>query len=249
MAELGQSKRVTYSTVSRARRYSAAPSELKAKVEAGELTVNSITQPNERNRGRARATARQPRRQVQSRESLHSQARIRIHHAERLYESMHNAPTGKLNLPLLERAEKIQECLNDIYEITPTKAGLSIPIERCREFLVDRAVWWQEFVEVCDKRRQAETPDLPPATPKRLIPLAERDLFPADRAVLDWLRTQDKPVLKIEAAVAVKVQESTVDKAMQKLVGAGLVDEVGKIGRRRLYEIAKDPSFRANASS
>jgi hypothetical protein len=248
MAYLGQSKRITKSTVARARRYAAAPAELKAKVQAREISVRSVVDPHEEARWRerkdqSRPTARQPRRQVQTKASLDSQARIRINHAENLYRSMHNAPPGKLNLPLLERVEKIQELLNDIYEIKPRHAALSLPIERCREFLVDRASWWQQFVDVCDMRRQAETPDLLPVKPKRLIPLAERDLFPADRSVLDWIRTQDKPVAKIEVAVAVRLQESTVDKAMQKLVGAGLVTEVGRIGRRRLYQVAEDPFF------
>jgi hypothetical protein len=248
LADLGQSKRITKSTVARARRYAAAPAELKAKVQAGEISVRSVVDPHEEARLRerkdqTRPTARQRRRQVQTKKSLDSQARIRINHAENLYRSMHNAPLGKLNLPLLERVEKIQEFLNDIYEIKPRHAALSLPIERCREFLVDRAAWWQEFVEMCDKRRQAETPDVPPVKPKRLIPLAERDLVPADRSVLDWMRTQNKPAAKIEVAVAVKLQESTVDKAMQKLVGAGLVNEVGRIDRRRLYQVAADPLF------
>lgn len=47
---------------------------------------------------------------------------------------MHNAPPGKLNLPLLNRAEKIQEFLNDIFEIAPEVAAQAFPAIRKRRW-------------------------------------------------------------------------------------------------------------------
>jgi hypothetical protein len=149
---------------------------------------------------------------------------------------MLNAPTGKLNLPLLRRLEQIQEFLDDIYELPPEKAVLGFPVNRCREFSTSRAEWWQTFTRLCEQRWQSEAPDLPPPrTHHRLIPLAERDLTHGDRAMLDWLRTKVEPVTAIEAAVSLRISDNGATNNLARLVGCGLAEMVGMVGRRKTY--------------
>jgi len=155
---------------------------------------------------------------------------------------MYNAPTGKLNLPLLRRLEQIQEFLDDIYELPPEKAVMGFPVNRCREFSSSRAEWWQQFTGLCDKRWRDEAPDLPePRTNHRLIPLAERDLTHGDRLMLDWLRTKTAPVTAIEAAVALRISDNGATNNLARLVGCGLADMVGLVGRRKTYSASSDP--------
>lgn len=187
-------------------------------------------------------------------EHVASQARIRASDAESKYRSMLNAPEGKLNIPLLDRASKIQDILLELTGLTPEKAVSGIPSVRCREYSLEMAQWWLRFAELCDERRRTETPDLPPlykrprlATLNPVVgPVAPAVMSPTTRAVYDWTMKQDEPVTVIEAAVAAHINRSTAGDCLRNLVRSGHLEVVGTAGTGanafNLYQAAKkDP--------
>jgi len=240
LADMGQTMRVGSNTVDRARIYANAAAEDKADVRAGRRSVTSIAQPTKgRRHPPAKRTSKQaPPRKVTPQEILDSQARVRAIDAETKYTAMLNAPAGKTNVPLMERAFKIQELLDDIFELTPEKAISHVPAEACHFFTPSRAEWWMEFAQRCEQRRQAETPDVPPARPVRWLPLAERDLTRGDRAMLEWLRTRPQPVTPMEAAVAIRIREDHARRQLGKLVAAELAVIAGRVDGRDVFTAA-----------
>lgn len=179
-------------------------------------------------------------------EHVAAQARIRASDAELKYKSMLNAPTGKLNIPMLDRASKVQELLLELSGLEPEVAVTQMPAMRCREYAGEHstkmAQWWLRFVELCEQRRRAETPDLPPvykrsrlATLNPVMGGGGVRLTAAAQAVHDWLEKQAEPVTVIEAAVATKLNRTTVAKAIRQLCQMGSVEEVGKVNNFLLY--------------
>lgn len=177
-------------------------------------------------------------------------ARIRAIDAERQYNSMLNAPPQKLNLPLIRRAEKIMEMLTELIALDPAVAASQLPIERCREFTVAHAAWWSEFARLCEERRAAETPDLPPRPFRPLnavlnpvvlgtseLPTEERALSPGERAALDWIRAQGEPVTATQVAVGLRNRsKQTIQLRIRKLTASGLVEPAGKAGQETAYQ-------------
>lgn len=173
-------------------------------------------------------------------EHVAAQARIRASDAESKYRSMLNAPEGKLNIPLLDRASKIQDILLELTGLTPEKAVAGIPAVRCREYSLEMAQWWLRFAELCDERRRTETPDLPPLYKRPRLaalnpvvlggPVPAAAMSPTCRAVYDWVAKQTEPVTVIEAAVAARVKRDTVGDCLRKLVLSGHIEVVGSAG-------------------
>lgn len=185
-------------------------------------------------------------------EHIAAQARIRQSDAETKYQSMINAPVGKLNLPFLDRASKIQELLVEVAAITPEKAASGVPALRCREFSLEMAKWWLEFASIMEDRRQAETPDLAPIYKRgRLaaistvahgaadLPKEERHLGPTEKAALDWLRQQSEPVTVTMVAVGLRSRRDHVSRALRVLCRSDLAKEVGRVDRAFIYEAVR----------
>jgi ParB-like nuclease domain len=241
LAKYGETKRVTGSTVDRALRWEKnVPEDIKTEVRAGRgsviTAIGNATARRETKRADKRTSKRAPAREVHSREQLDSMARVRAIDAETQYQSMLNAPAGRTNLPFIRRAEQIQILLHDLFEMSPEKAVTFVHPDRLPEFSFrDRAEWWLEFTERCEKRWHDEVPELPAHRPTRLIPLAERDLTRGDRTMLDWLRTKPDPVTVIEAAVALRIGESTASGALKALTEADLAEVAGLVDKRRAY--------------
>lgn len=186
-------------------------------------------------------------------EHVAAAARIRASDAETKYQSMLNAPAGKLNIPLLDRASKIQELLSEVTGITPEKAVSGIPALRCREYSVEMAEWWLAFVKLTDARRQAETPELPTLYRRSRLAAVnpvvqgmatigkeERHMAPREKAGIDWLRQQPMPVSTIEMATALRVSKSSARAIMMLLCASHLAEEVGKVDRFLVYQAAAE---------
>lgn len=246
----GESMRVNRSLVERAQKWGRASEADKDNVRAGRRSVTDVVEPDKKAKQRPggewtkttpaekRTSRREPPRHVHSQEQLDGQARIRAQDAESQYQSMLNAPAGKTNLPFIRRAEQIQILLHDLFEMPPERAVTFVHHDRLPEFsFVDRANWWLEFTELCEKRWRAEAPELPAHRPTRLIPLAERDLTRGDLMMLTWLRTKTEPVTGIEAAVALRIGQGTANKQLRALEDADLVKVAGMVGRRKAYAV------------
>jgi hypothetical protein len=179
-------------------------------------------------------------------EHIAAQARIRARDAELKYTSMLNAPNSKLNIPMLDRASKVQETLLELSGLKPEVAVTQMPAMRCREFAGEHslkmAAWWIRFVELCEERRRTETPDLPPvykrsrlAAVNPVIGTGGVRLTAAGQAVHDWLEKQAEPVTVIEAAVATKLNRDTAAKVLRQLCQMGIAEEVGRVNNFVLY--------------
>lgn len=176
------------------------------------------------------------------------QARTRLFDAKKQYESMHNAPRGKLNLPLVRRIQSIQEQLDDIYELTPEDAVLGYDPELARMFTPSRAEWWLKFCALNEERWHREVPDLPPIPNKRIIPLSERDLNSMERAALDWLRKNtttesnlSEGVTATALALALRCPESQARALLTKLHRNDLAEVVGDVDDYKLYVATQPP--------
>lgn len=204
------------------------------------------TPPTARRRpGAQRKAAPKPAKQVP--EHVAAQARIRARDAELKYESMLNAPPNKLNIPMLDRASKVQELLLELSGLKPEVAVTQMPALRCREYAGEHsatmAAWWARFVELCEERRRTETPDLPPVYKRSRLAAVNPvmggggvRLTPAAQAVSDWLEKQNEPVTVVEAAVAVRVTRETAHKALRQICQMGDAEEIGKAGSFILYQ-------------
>jgi Predicted transcriptional regulators len=247
LASFGEIMRVTGRQIDDARRAARLPEATKARIRAGETSVNA-----EIRRSRAAAkvtppTSQKPERQLP--EHVIAQARIRKAHAESLYRSMLNAPQNKLNLPLIERASKIQEFLVELSAVPVERAVTQLPAMRCREFNVEMAKWWLEFVTACEARRAAETPELSTLHKRSLLDVLnpvvagssqlpvpdERLLRPSTRAALDWLRRQSEPVTAVQVAVGIRGRRSTATDDLRLLCISGLAAHVGRVDGHHLY--------------
>lgn len=183
-------------------------------------------------------------------ESAAALARIRVRDAELKYQSMLNAPEGKLNIPLLDRASKIQELLLEVTGLTPEKAVSGIPAVRCREYSLEMAQWWLRFAELCDERRRTETPELPPlykrsrlATLNPVVgPVVRISMTPSMEAIRDWMTVHTDPVTTIEAAVATRINKTTAARALRELTSLGVVEFLGAVsleagGKVNVYQL------------
>ena len=243
----GESLRVSKSKVERAQKWKRASEADKAAVRDGRKTVTDVVSPGHKNwpsysqtRPKAapakRTSKREPKRQIHNQEQLDALARVRATDAELQYQSMLNAPAGKTNLPFIRRAEQIQILLHDLFEMPVEKAVTFVHPERLPEFSFrDRADWWLEFTELCEKRWHTELPDLPQVPPTRWLPLAERDLGRGDLTMLGWLRTKIDPITAIEAAVALRISQSRAGQQLKALTEADLAEVVGLVGKRLAY--------------
>jgi ParB-like chromosome segregation protein Spo0J len=252
LAEMGETKTISQSTVARAQQWARTPQAQKNRAASGELSVTDVVSPNNKSWGsrgkgrtKARTSKRAPAREVTPQHVLDSQASIRAMYAETQYQSMLNAKPGQLNLPFLRRAEVIQEYLDDVYELDPIVTAESMPIERTPGFSPSRAEWWAKFADAAYKRWQRDAPSLPPPRPIRWVPLAERDLNRGDRQLLDWVRLQPEPVTSIEAAVGCRIGESTANHALARLRSAGMIEVAGLVDagngkpKRRAFRAAE----------
>jgi hypothetical protein len=159
---------------------------------------------------------------------------IRDTEAETKYLAMHNAPKGATNVPLIGRADKVAELLDDLTEIDPADAASMMPAVRCRQFsgLVDEAVWWAAFVTACDHRRRTETPGLGHMRRKSRArwlaegqPDDERDLGTVHRAILDYLRDHGPATVP---SIGVAIGTPGLSPRVAELVGLGLIEPVGQ---------------------
>lgn len=197
-------------------------------------------------------------------EHVAAQARIRASDAETKYQSMLNAPEGKLNIPLLDRASKVQELLLELTGITPEKAATQMPAVRCREFSPEMAKWWLRFAELCEERRQAETPELPTLYKRARLPslnpvvlgrpVAPVVMSPTMQAAYDWIKQQTEPVAVVEVAVATRMNRDTTSTVLRRLVQSGAVEVVGTItggtpgAASNLYQIVSEDDGPATVS-
>lgn len=249
LKSLGVDKRVSGQTVDTARKAAAMSTEEKARVRAGEISASRAvgrqgkghsTKKNGKPVNNGSTGTHPAKREVP--DHVAAQARIRAVDAERKYVSMLNAPEGKLNIPLLDRASKIQGLLLEVTGLTPEQAVSGIPAMRCREYSVEMAKWWLRFAELCDERRRAETPDLPTLYKRPRLaslnpvvvggPIAPDFMSPATRAVYDWIAKQTEPVTVVEAAVAARINRTTAGDALRRLIQTGHVKMVGSVGSR-----------------
>jgi hypothetical protein len=254
LAAMGEKKRITGKTVERAQATARLPESAKRQVRCGEVSLNSV-HPYQGGRRRKDTPKRQkatPKPVPVSQPDvpdLGPAARIRAVDAEMQFRSMLNAPPAKLNLPLVRRAEKIQELLTELIGLDPAVAVTQLPPERCRDFTPTHAEWWAEFTALCEKRRQEETPQLAPrpyrppnATLNPVVvgtadlPKEERHLQPNERAVLDWLRTQTEPATITQIAIGLRVRsKDAIQTRIRTLSVSGLVEVAGKAGRETAY--------------
>jgi hypothetical protein len=250
-AKAGQQVNISRATVARARKAAKLSAEKKGKVRAGEMSLTEAI--GESTKGKPKKDRPVPTRMVPSRRrdlnELDQAARIRAIDAERQYQSMLNAPSAKLNLPLLRRAEKIMEMLTELIAVDPAKAASQLPVERCRDFTLAHAEWWQRFAEACDERRRQETPDLAPRPFRpthavlnsvvigtKAIPMEERGLAPGERAVLEWIRAQPEPVTAAQICIGIRNRsKATVQLRLRTLRVSNLIEEAGRVGREVAY--------------
>jgi hypothetical protein len=176
---------------------------------------------------------------------------------EHKYQAMLVAPVAAVNRPLIDRAEKIEDLLGDLCGLAPEDAATMMPANRCREFTIERARWWLDFAEHCEKRRADETPQLPPlkrwsrnaatnqvlAAAENIPPETERRLPGQARAALDWLRghTENEGwAAEATIGIGINAASSSVGNCLRALTAAGLL-EVGRDGRAMCYR-ARDAS-------
>jgi ParB-like chromosome segregation protein Spo0J len=254
LAAAGETKRVTGKTVERAQATARLPESAKRQVRCGEVSLNSVHpyQSGSRRKDNPKPQKAAPKPAPVSQPDvpdLGSAARIRAVDAEMQFRSMLNAPPAKLNLPLVRRAEKVQELLTELIGLDPAVAVTQLPPERCRDFTPTHAEWWAEFTALCEKRRQEETPQLAPrpyrppnATLNPVVvgtadlPKEERHLQPNERAVLDWLRVQDEPATITQIAIGLRVRsKDAIQTRIRTLAASGLVEIAGKAGRETAY--------------
>jgi hypothetical protein len=247
LADMGETMRVTRPKVERAQRWGRASAADKAAARAGRRSVTDIVDPGNKQRAQEsrqrrgngkRTGKRRAPRLVTPRHMRDFDAETRAMYAETQYQSMLNAPPQTLNLPMLRRAEVIQQALDDLLELDPVAAAHQMPPERAPMFPTDTAAWWSNFAAESERRWKAEVPQLRGRRRSRLIPLAERDLSRGDGQLIDWLRTMPNPVTAIEAAVAVHLQELTARAALKRLSEAGLVEVVGRLENGRFLYAA-----------
>lgn len=147
------------------------------------------------------------------------------------YESMMNAPPGKLNNPLVRTAESIQHALVELSALDPKVAVTQIPIERCRQWTPEFAEWWSVFTMLCEQRRLAETPGVPPmAYPRRQkldanpdVPTDEYQLSPTQASVLAWMRTHEPATQQVISAQC-RLPDGSAYSALTKLCALGMVE-------------------------
>lgn len=254
LASVGENMRVTRSSVEKARRVAKLAPEAKQRIRDGRSTVQEEAwhrggRKNPVNTGTART-------RPSMKEDLDQAARIRARDAEFQFQSMLNAPPAKLNLPLVRRAEKVQELLTELVGLDPAVAVTQLPAERCRDFTPAHAEWWAEFAALCEKRRREETPGLaprpyrPPNATLNPVVLGtadfakeERHLQPNERAVLDWLRTQEEPATVTQIAIALRVRsKQAIQTRIRTLSVSGLVEVAGKAGKESAYRAVAQES-------
>jgi hypothetical protein len=175
-------------------------------------------------------------------ESNASRTNIRQSNDERQFESMLNAPPGKLNNPLIRTAELVQHALVELMNIPPEVAVTQIPIERCRQWTPEYAAWWSEFTRLCEERRRAETPDVPmmpyprreKIVPRVPRPRQEYQLSAIQAVVYAWL-VEHGPATQIDITAGTSQPKGSVFSAITRLELYGLVRDttpalrVGKI--------------------
>jgi hypothetical protein len=244
-------------TVERAQATARIPEADKRRVRSGEVGLWSVHPYRSGKNGRHGGTSTaKPRKKMPAVTppkpdvpELTGQARVAAVDAELQFKSMLNAPVAKLNLPLVRRAEKIQELLTELVGLDPEVAVTQLPPERYRDFTPAHAAWWAEFTALCEKRRADETPNLPPRpyrppnaalNPVVLgtadLPKEERHLQPNERAVLDWLRSTDDPATATQIAVGLRARsKDAIQTRLRTLAVSGLVEAVGKAGRELAY--------------
>lgn len=257
LAAMGEKKRITGKTVERAQATARLPESAKRQVRCGEVSLNSVhpyqSGSRRKDHPKPKTTPKAAPTPPPDAPELGSAARIKAVDAEMQFRSMLNAPPAKLNLPLVRRAEKVQELLTELIGLDPAVAVTQLPAERCRDFTPTHAEWWAEFTALCEKRRQEETPNLPPRTyrsPNAVLnpvvlgtadlPKEERHLQPAERAVLDWLRAQEEPVTITQIAVGLRVRsKDAIQIRIRTLAVSGLVEVAGKAGRETAYRATR----------
>lgn len=250
LAKMGETLRVTRSTVEKAQLVSRLPEDTKHEIRQGRISVDRAAFHSKGRSTKGPARSRIPRDRASREQAVSELARIRAIDAEHQYNSMLNAPPQKLNLPLIRRAEKIMELLTELIALDPAKAVSQLPIERCRDFTVAHAAWWSEFARLCEERRVAETPNLPPRPFRPVnavlnpvvlgtveLPTEERALSPGERAALDWIRAQSEPVTVTQVAVGLRNRSrQTIALRLRKLTASGLIEPAGKSGQETAYQ-------------
>lgn len=253
LAKMGETMRVTRSTVEKARAVSRLSADTKQQIREGKTSVDRAAfHPGTRKKAVRPVKTGMLRDRPGRDQDLGELARIRAVDTEHQYNSMLNAPAQKLNLPLIRRAEKIMEMLTELIALDPAMAAGQLPIERCREFTVAHAAWWSEFARHCEERRAAETPHLQPRPFRPVnavlnsvvlggtaLPTEERALSPGERAVLDWVRAQDEPVTATQVAVGLRNRSrQTIMLRIRKLAVSSLIEPAGKAGKETAYQAA-----------
>jgi len=179
-----------------------------------------------------------------------SRTNIRQSNAERQFESMVNAPPNKINQPLIRSAEQVQHLLVELMNVSPEVAVTQIPIERCRQWLPEQAEWWLEFTRLCEARRLAEAPEVPPMTyPKRQKltprvprPRQEYQLSPTQALVYAWLRDHGRGASVIYIAEGTKLPRGSAASAIDRLELYGLVrDTTPEQRTSKIYEALPMP--------
>jgi transposase len=181
---------------------------------------------------------------------------------EHKYQAMLAAPRAVNNRPLIDRAEKIEDLLGDLCALAPEDAVTMMPANRCREFTIERARWWLEFAEYCEKRRAEETPQLPPvkrwsrnaatnavlAAAQKIPPAAERQLPPLARAAFDWLRDHEDWATESQIGIGISAATSALGNSLRGLVAADWL-ETGKDDRTVCYRIKATSDHQGDGTS
>jgi hypothetical protein len=236
--------KVDYNRVNRAQWTLQLSDDAKARIRGGQSSVRAEI-------GKARGWAEaEPGTPSPPRQAEHvvAQARIRAAHEQNQVRSMVNAPRGKFNRPLLDRAERIQDALVELIAIAPAVAADSLPATRCRDFTLEHARWWLSFAILCESRRQAETPQLLPRDRRRLDatnpvlganPPIVTAFTPATQKVFEWISKQAEPVRAEDVAKGLHIHPVTASTALRQLCAAGLVS-TGREGHFNLYRLSSD---------
>jgi hypothetical protein len=236
--------RVDYNRVNRGRWALQLSDDAKERIRGGQSSLRTELE-------KARGWAPDKRGTPPPRRTEHvvAQARIRAAHEENQLRSMVNAPRGKFNRPLLDRAERIQDALVELIAIDPAIAADSLPTTRCRDFTLEHARWWLSFATSCEHRRQAETPELPPRDRRRLDatnpvlagnPPIATAFTPATQKVFEWMSKQTEPVNTGDVAKGLHIHRATASTAVRQLCAAGLASTVGREGHSDLYRLISD---------
>jgi len=240
---------ISHRQVMKAHAYAQLPETAKAEVRAGTKAIDQAVSEHKA-KGNGKVPDWKLVEQERNRQLREQQARIRASYEESQLASMHNAPVGKLNLPLIRRLDSIYEQLAETKALDPVGAAAGLPPERLSVFGLAEAEWLLAFATAVEARRVIETPGIAPRQRRRheiLNPVVagservvvdEANMTRIERRILAYLREQGGPARTVVIAKALGLDITTISPAMRALRAANLI--VGtRDGRTVSYELIR----------